>query len=538
MPLTVKNNGGDRRFRLAAFALAVVVLAVYGQTARHGFLNYDDNMYVSGNPVVGLGLSWAGLAWSFGFHAGNWHPLTWLSHMFDVQLFGNWAGGHHLVSAVLHATNAVLLLALLRGLTGAFWRSAAVAALFAVHPLRVESVAWVAERKDVLSALFWLLTMLAYLRYVRHPVRGRYLAVVALFAAGLAVKPMLVTLPCALLILDWWPLNRFRRSGAGSLIVEKIPLLAFAAASIMVTWQAQTTGITRSLRPELPTRLANAAISTVLYLRDLVWPADLAVLYPYPLAGFPWQPAAAALTVVVIISAAAILTRKNRPFLAAGWFWYLGTIVPVIGLVQVGAQSRADRYTYLPLVGVVFAVVWLTDDLWPRRKTPRRVLACLLAAVLLALSSTLIQAGHWRDTLTLMRHADRVTTNNYVVKNVIGAELLAAGRVDEAVRILEETVRISPDLYDAHYNLGNALYRLGRYREALAHYYRTLNHIQRTPDIRSSLGYTSLRLNLFAEAEHYFREVLRLAPDDRSARIGLTIALEKQGKPAADFPGR
>jgi len=535
MPRAVINSGGDRRLRLAAFALAALVLGVYSRTAWHGFVNYDDNMYVSANPWVNRGLSWEGLVWSLGFHAGNWHPLTWLSHMLDSQLFGNWAGGHHLVSAALHAANAVLLLVVLRGMTGAFWRSAIVASIFAVHPLRVESVAWVAERKDVLSALFGLLTIRAYLRYVRRPAPRRYLAVVVLFAAGLAAKPMLVTLPCALLLLDWWPLNRIRRYVApGPILIEKFPLLALAAASTLVTWRAQTTGITRLLHPELSTRLANGAISAMLYLRDLFWPADLAVLYPYPLAGFPWQTTAAAATAVALISAAAVLAWRRRPFLAAGWSWYLVTILPVIGLVQVGAQSRADRYTYLPLIGVVIAIVWLADDLWPRGEHPRRVLASLLAVVLVALSiSSLIQIGRWRDTLTLLEHTERVTKDNYVIMNIIGAELSAAGRTDEAIRILEETVRISPDLYDAHYNLGNALYRQGKYREALAHYYRTLNHIQRTPDIRSRLGYTCLRLNLFLEAEGYFRDLLRFDPDNKEANIGLAIALGRQGSTSA-----
>jgi hypothetical protein len=365
-------------------ALAAAVAAAYAPLWDAGFAGLDDHLYVSGNPHVQQGLTREGVAWALGStKASNWHPLTWLSLMLDCQLFGAGAGSHHLVNVGFHVANSVLLFLVLRRMTGRRWPSALVVALFALHPLHVESVAWVAERKDVLSTLFWILTMGAYVRYARRPGVLRYLPVFAFLLLGLMAKPMLVTLPFVLLLLDYWPLGRLARAEAGAtglapsgevaggrrakvwrLVLEKVPLLVLAAASCVVTFAVQRHGeaVMPLERLALPARMANAAVSCVAYLGKMVWPQGLTVLYPYPADRPAWEVAAAAAFLLAVTAAAAALVRR-RPYLAVGWFWYLGTLVPVIGLVQVGEQPMADRYTYVPLIGTFIMVAWAAGDL-------------------------------------------------------------------------------------------------------------------------------------------------------------------------------
>jgi tetratricopeptide (TPR) repeat protein len=538
--------GAGGRFPAVALALVLAVAAIYGPTAHHQFVAYDDDVYVFANPAVRGGLSWQGFLWSFGYHAGNWHPLTWLSHMLDARLFGAWAGGHHLVSAGLHAANAVLLLALLARLTGAFWRSAAVAGIFALHPLRVESVAWAAERKDVLSALFWLLTLLAYARFVRRPGAGRYLAALALFALGLTAKPMLVTLPFVLLLLDWWPLGRVpppgasrataARRGWAALAGEKAPFFALALASSLVTLRGQTHGATPMVSTDAPTRFGNAALSCLRYLGSFLWPHDLAPLYPYPRAGIPPALAAGAAALVALATAAAFLLARRRPSFTAGWLWYLGTLVPVMGLVQVGAQSRSDRYTYLPLLGVTIALVWAAGDLGRRRPAIRPALALSCGAALAALG---IASAHavpvWRNSLTLFAHTVRVTADNDIMLNNLGAALQDAGRDAEAVQALAEAVRVNPAPCDPHYNLGRALYGSGRYDEALAALTRALGCYEArraspdyVADAHYKLGMTFLQLGRHGEAEREFTALLRIIPDYVGGREGLAASRLRQ----------
>ena len=356
--------------------LLLAVALVFGQTVRHDFVNYDDNAYVYENPQVAGGLTAHGIAWAFtSFHVSNWHPLTWLSHMLDCQFYGLHAGGHHLTNVLLHAATAILLFLVLRRMTGDLWPSAFVAAVFAIHPLRAESVAWVAERKDVLSGLFFMLTLGAYAGYARRPFSlGRYLTVVLLFALGLMAKPMLVTLPFVLLLLDYWPLGRIgphRRTGISSfrrVVVEKIPLLALTAASCVATVIAQGTAVIAIDVIPLPSRIANALVSYVAYMGQLFYPAGLAVLYPHPEGGLPiWKVAASSL-VLAGISAAALVWRRRFPYLFVGWFWYVGMLVPVIGLVQVGLHAMADRYTYLPQIGLCIAVTWGVAQLAASRR--------------------------------------------------------------------------------------------------------------------------------------------------------------------------
>ena len=542
----------DRRLLPLALILALAVAAIYGQTFRHEFISYDDDTYILNNPEVTGGLSGEGFRWAFGFHAGNWHPLTWLSHMADAQLFGLWAGGHHLVSAGFHAVNAVLLLAVLWALTGALWRSAAVAALFALHPLRVESVVWAAERKDVLSALFWLLTMGAYLHYLRRPGPGRFLMALGLFALGLAAKPMLVTLPFVLLLLDGWPLGRAFPSGgrcsprAGypaarvwlRLFAEKLPFFALSLLASLVTLRAQTLNVLPFVTPDFPTRVANAAVSYMRYLGSFFWPASLAFLYPYPRAGISGVAAAAAAAGIVLGSAAVLYFGTRRPYLPFGWLWYLGTLVPVIGLVQVGGQARSDRYTYLAMIGIAVALIWLAGDRWPRRKGARLALAGAFCVMLAALAvSAAAYARLWKDSLTLYEYTVGVTKDNFIVLNNLGSMLMESGRGDRAVAILREAERINPEHCNAPYNQGATLIRMFRYQEALEPLSRALACYEREGRVGSYIadthynqGFALARLGRYPEAEAHLRQCLRIAPTYPGGLLVLGDVLARQGK--------
>jgi protein O-mannosyl-transferase len=548
----------DRRLAPLALAIALAVAAVYGQTVHHQFITFDDDSYILNNPEVTGGLSWGGLLWAFGFHAGNWHPLTWLSHMVDSQIFGLWAGGHHLVSVGIHAANAVLLLAVLLALTGAFWRSAAVAALFALHPLRVESVVWAAERKDVLSALFWLLTMAAYLHHVRRPGTRRYLLAVGLFAVGLTAKPMLVTLPFVLLLLDWWPLGRALRHGdrnspravfadprtVRALLIEKWPFFLLSLLSSLVTLRAQTLNVIPFVAPDFATRLANAAASYVRYLGAFAWPDGLAFLYPYPRAGIPGVAAAALAAGILLLSAATVVFGRRRPYLPFGWLWYLGTLVPVIGLMQVGGQARSDRYTYLTMVGIAVALIWLAGDLCSRRRGARLALSAAGVVLLAALAVTsAAYAKVWRDSITLYEYTVRVTKDNFIVLNNLGSMLMSSGRSDRAIAVLRETERINPEHCNAPYNLGVGLIRSVRNREALEALSRALTCYEREgrvgayiADTHYNLGVALAGLGRYPEAESHFRECLRIAPDYPGGRLALGNALARQGKEISGHP--
>jgi len=521
-----------------ALLLVLGVAAVYGQTGRHEFVNYDDNVYILDNPEVTGGVTLTGVRWAFGFHAANWHPLTWLSHMLDCQLFGLWAGGHHLMSAGIHAGNAVLLLAVLTAMTGSLARSAAVAAVFALHPLRVESVAWAAERKDVLAGLLWLLTLLAYVRYTRRPGAARYLATLGLFALGLTAKSILVTLPFVLLLLDWWPLGRAlpgprtaRRSWP-SLVREKAPFLALSLASCLVTLKASREGSLPMVNPDTATAFGNAVLSCVRYLGSFVWPLRLAPLYPYPVAGIPREVAAAATAALVLATAAAFFLSRRRPYLPVGWLWFLGTLVPVIGIVQTGSLARADRYTYLSMIGIAAAVVWLVGDLAPRRARARAALAGTFAVVLAALAATsFAYVRVWRDNLSLFEHAARVTRDNSVMLNNYAGALRSAGRDDEAARVLEDAVRADPDFCDARLNLGRTLAGLSRHQDALEPLNRALLCFElrgrKAVDVaatHAALGNCFLLLGRFADAEWHFLALLAIDPASPEGRAGLREA--------------
>ena len=481
---------------LAATALFLAAFAVYWPVRGHQFVNIDDFGYVYKNPVVLQGLTVEGFRWAFTqFNTGNWHPLTWLSHMLDVQLFGTDAGGHHLTSALIHALNAALLFLALWRMTAALGRSAFAAGLFALHPLRVESVAWVAERKDVLGGLFWMLTILAYLRWARQPRTRRFLAVGVIFALGLMSKPMLVTLPFVLLVLDFWPLGRMRvparpHAGAGThaprsagaiglprLLLEKAPLLALSAAASVVTMFAQQSGgaIGSTEKYTFLIRAANAVLSYLAYLWKTLWPVDLMAFYPHPGAGFSHQGVAAAGLVLVLVTLLSLLEFRSRPYLAAGWLWFLGTLVPVIGVIQVGKQGMADRYTYLPGIGICFALAWGLSGLSVVRRQGRKVVGAALALLVILAFLTVRQAATWRDNETLYRRVLAVDPDSHMALSVLGSLLSQQGRVDEGTELLDRAYRSSPALLaGVHLQAGDQLALEGKREAALAHYRKTL----------------------------------------------------------------
>jgi len=525
-------------------ALAGAVFLLYGQAVGHEFINFDDDTYVSENPRVLSGLTWSGLRWALTTTAeGNWHPLTWLSHMLDVRIFGTWPGGHHGTSVLLHAVNAILLFLALVHMSRALWPSALVAALFAVHPLRVESVAWVAERKDVLSGLFWMGTLLAYSWYARRPGAGRYAVVLGSFALGLLAKPMLVTLPLVLLLLDFWPLGRLDfppRGGKGSarlrgLILEKLPLVLVAVVSSAVTIAAQRMGGTTSSLEAVPlaARVANAAVSYVLYLSKTVVPEGLAIFYPHPsLYGraVPVLPGLFAALALVAVTLVVLRGARDRPFLATGWLWYLGTLVPVIGVVQVGRQAMADRYTYIPLVGIYVAAAWTLRGLVVRSP---RLLRPVLGAIFIALGSlivvTWIQVGTFRDGVTLYRHALLVTEDNYLVHNNLGVTLAARGLLSEAAVEYEAALRIKPDYPEAHNNLGTVLKKQGRLSEAEEHFKTTIRLRPDFEEPHGNLGNVYLAQGDLARARAQYETALRIRGDYPGALIGLGTVLSRQG---------
>jgi len=521
---------------LVIAGLSLLVLLVFGQVGRHPFINYDDDVYVYENPHVRGGLSKEGVSWAFTtFDAANWHPLTWISHMTDVQLFGLDAGWHHRVNVLFHLANTVLLFLVLWRMTGGLWQSAFVAALFAVHPLHVESVAWVAERKDVLSTLFWLLTMGAYLGYVRRPSVRRYLPVFVFFALGLMCKPMLVTLPFVLLLLDGWPLGRLSVPTLGRRILEKTPLLGLSTVSCIITYVAQGRGKAISSLDVIPLglRVSNALVSYVAYLWKAVWPAPLAIFYPHPAtvgAGIPAWKISGAVLLLAGISFLALRERQRRPYLAAGWLWYLGTLVPVIGLVHVGGAAHADRYTYVPLVGVFIAVAWGISDSLSGWRWRRPVLWASGGAVVVALSAAAwIQAGYWRDNVTLYSHAVAVTEKNWMALTNLGAAYEESGKPQEAVICYQKALRIKPEYAHAWYNLGVASGKLGRVQESIGYYREVLRIDPTYVNAWYNLGLASAKQGQLQEAIGYFLETVRIKPGNALAWYNLGVAHARLG---------
>lgn len=514
--------------RLVCLVLGLVTLLVFLPVWHHGFIAFDDDEYLVNNPIVKDGLTWAGFKWAFTtFHMANWHPLSWLSHMLDCQLFGPHAGAHHFVSVLFHAANAILLFVVWHRMTGALWPAALIAALFAWHPLHVESVAWAAERKDVLSTLFWILTVWAYAGYaqstrangspIRQIFRSRgYCLAVVCFALGLMAKPMLVTVPFALLLLDFWPLRRVEASGWGrqlfSLAVEKWPFFLLSGASSVVTYLAQSREAVNSLEEySWALRLGNASLAYAGYLIKTIWPANLAVLYPAPYQ-LAWARVLAAVVVLTGISAAVWHGRQRRPYLLVGWLWFLGTLVPVIGLVKVGSQAMADRYTYVPLIGIFVMVAYGGRDvvarLALRAGVPATITGVILAGCLLATSR---QLRHWEDSETLFRHAVVVTRNNVIACAHYADALVRKGRTEEAATAYREVLRVAPLFAEAHQSYAQLLESQGQLDEALRHYQEAVRLKPGAASL-SNLAALLMKLDRLDEALPYCDEAVRLDP--------------------------
>ncbi len=527
---------------LIGIILCLLALLPYAQVWNHSFINCDDTQYITENPHVFSGLSLKNIVWAFSTgYASNWHPLTWLSHMLDVSLFGQGPRASHAVNLMFHLANTLLLYRFLSGITGCLFRSALVAALFAVHPLHVESVAWAAERKDLLSTFWGLLAMIAYVRYVRQRRADRYALVCIFFLLSLASKPMLVTLPFVLLLIDYWPLQRteavtMETGPAGrkfrALLLEKSPLLALSLASSGITWLVQQAGgamETLEFTP-LSLRMANAVISYGAYLRKTVLPLDLAILYPYP-SFIPWFPLAASATLLAAVSLFCLFHFKRRPYLFVGWFWYLGTLVPVIGLVQVGAQSMADRYTYFPLIGIFLMATWGGAEFgsWNSHRRIRPLYFALFAvAVFAALAYR--QTGFWKNSVSVWERAVAVTSGNFIAYNRLGLAYIEQGRPEEAIESYRQAIKIRPDYTDGHNHLGTALASLGRLEEAILHYRKALQINPNHSQAHGNLGVALAARDQMEEAVHHFQESLRLKPDSEEVRCNYGYALESHGK--------
>jgi len=551
---TIKNKPFILRCDvLVCLFLILTTLAVYWQVRNHEFVIYDDDVYVTENAHVQAGLTREGLRWAFTTTwANNWHPLTWLSHMLDCQLYGLDPSGHHLTNVFLHLANTLLLFLVLKRMTGATGKSTVVAALFALHPLHLQSVAWVAERKDVLSTLFLLLTLWAYFRYVEGPGLNRYLLTLLLFAVGLMAKPMLVTLPFVLLLLDYWPLERHRigladnirattpapshgkepRSFFLRLLAEKVPFFVLAVGSSIVTFLAQQGGGAVKTVEVFPIkiRIANALLSYVNYIGKMIWPHRLAILYPHPGSSLSmWQAAGAGL-LLVSISFATIRAARRHPYLVMGWFWYLGTLLPVIGLVQIGSQAMADRYTYVPLIGLFIVVAWGIFELLERTRHGQ-ILFILSSAVMLSLLMTVswAQARHWRTSVTLLEHTLAVTTNNYIAHAALATVLKQDGNLDEAIDHYTKAVDIKPDFAVGHYKLGHALAEQGNLQAAVNHYYQALRFKPNHVIIHQNLASALASLGEMEKAAEQYAAVVRLQPKSAKAHNNLANILARQG---------
>jgi protein O-mannosyl-transferase len=542
----------------AALLLAIVTLICYWPVTTHSFINFDDPQYITKNPHVTNGLTWWGILWAFTTgYACNWHPLTWISHMLDCQLFGLNAGSHHFVNVLFHVANSVLLLMMLHRMTGAIWRSVFVAALFAWHPLHIESVAWASERKDVLSTLFWILTTMAYVEYVRKRSKSRYFLALGLFALGLMSKPMLVTLPCVLLLIDFWPLRRLRLSwnhtsaqsesslppeqadplparSALYLFCEKAPFFALALISSVITFWVQRKGGAVSSLENIPlgARVANAVVAYASYIWKTIWPVDLAPIYPYA-SHLPAYTVIIAAGLLLAASAWAISRLQRQPYLLTGWLWYLGTLVPTIGLVQVGAQSMADRYMYIPSIGLFIAIVWglaaWTGSGYRAAVTsPQRqkwLSGLGVASLVGCMAATSFQVRIWRDAETLFRHTLEVSKDKYIAYNYLGKAIEDQGRTDEALAHYQQSIRLRPTYAEGNYNVGTILMRKGQLAQAMRHFETALKTKPSYPDAYNNLGSVYLRLGQLAAAKTNFSKAIYYNPSDPVAHYNLATVL-------------
>jgi tetratricopeptide (TPR) repeat protein len=528
-------NQSNQRWQAVCIAtlLAILVFAVFGQTVGYGFVNFDDNKYVYENPVVLKGFTVAGLRWAItAGEIGHWHPLTWATHMLDCQLYGTWAGGHHLTNTLLHATAAVLLFLVLLQMTGAVWRCAFIAAIWAVHPLRAESVAWVSERKDVLSAVFFMVTIGAYVRYTRRPGVSRYIATVISFALGLLSKNMLVTTPFILLMLDVWPLRRLdEMSKLWTRLKEKIPFIILSAASCLITFLVPEKV---AQADQLPAwlRIENSIVSAGVYLRQTIWPLDLAPFYPNPTHSFFLWEVMGLLALLCLVSVRAICVRKRQPWFFVGWFWFVGMLVPVIGLVQISTYSHADRYTYLPQIGLLLAGTWLAAE-WAGERGKRR--AALSGIGLIILCALVVAARHqvatWHDSETLWTHTLECMPDNALAHYNLGDAMLASGGTDDAIAQFKETLEINPAYVGAHNNFGTALVRQGRTVEAMAQFREAIKINPGDVQAHNCLGTALAHLGRPDEAIDEYRKALEIDPINVGVHNNLGTVLSQLGRP-------
>jgi Flp pilus assembly protein TadD len=528
--------------------LAAITLAVFGRTFSYGFVNFDDNDYVYENPAVCGGLTLNGIAAMFTQVECNfYHPLTMISLMVNYQLNGLQPGGYHLANVLLHSLSAILLFLVLRRMTGFVWRSAFVAAVFAIHPLRVESVAWVSERKDVLSGLFFMLTLWAYARYVQNARSGvRYLVVVVLFAMGLLCKPSIVTLPFVMLLLDYWPLRRFGGgAAAGSklanqrggfsvfahLIVEKVPLFALSAAASVIAPMAEGKAMTSSAGVPLLTRLGNPIMSYVTYLRQMIYPADLAPLYPFPSWDLSGWNIILALALLAAISATTVVAWRKRPYLLVGWLWYLGILVPMIGIMQVGGFAHADRFTYLPMIGLSIALTWTVADLSAGWRHRQMVLGGCAITILIALMfCAQTQVSYWQNSESLWTRTLACTSDNYIAHNDLGSALLQKGDVDKAISHFQTALQIKPGFTEAQNNLGTALLQKNNVDEAISHFQAALQIEPDDATAHNNLGDALLQKGDVNKAVAHFQTALQINPGYAEAHYNFGNALLKAGK--------
>ncbi|CAN2041017.1 protein O-mannosyl-transferase [Candidatus Magnetomoraceae bacterium gMMP-15] len=553
--------------------LILSTLVVYWQVTCHDFINYDDDLYVTENSNVQSGLSIDSIIWAFTTgHAGNWHPITWLSHMLDCELYGLNSMGHHWTNLQFHIINTILLFIVIRLMTGAVWKSAFIAALFALHPLHVESVAWVAERKDVLSTFFWFLSMIAYFYYIKNSSKKNYLLLAVIFAMGLMAKPMLVTLPFILLLLDFWPLSRFQISTCKDLfyrliplIKEKIPLMVLSIISSIITFLVQEHG--GAVAPleifPLSIRIANAIISYFAYLGKMVWPHNLAVFYPHP--EYSMIQALVPGLLLLCVSFLVLWADKKFPYILTGWFWYLGTLFPVIGIVQVGSQCMADRYTYIPLIGIFIIIAWGISDLSAGFKKQKHILVLVSGLVIICLGiSTWIQTSYWKDSIKLFTHTLNVTENNDIAHHVLGHALQKKGRLDEALSHYYETLKydtenakvynnignifntqkkpdkavsfynkaleLDPDYANAHNNLANVLSTLERLDDAAKHYNKVLKIEPKHENAHYNFGNLLIKQEKFTKAGFHFAQAIKIKPDYAEAYHGIGVILFWRGE--------
>ncbi len=525
------SAGRTRRLDiLLGTVLVFMVASSFWQIPFCDFIMYDDPVYVTLNENVNQGWTLAGVRWAFTYVDTNWHPLTWLSHMLDCQFFGLNPSAHHVVNVLFHIINSLLLYCFLRGTTGTVWRSFLVAALFAIHPLHVQSVAWISERKDVLSTCFWLCTMIFYGRYVRGgTTAGKYLGVLFFYALGCMSKPMVVTLPFVLLLMDYWPLKR--KGEWAKCVLEKIPLFVMSLIMAIVTLHAQHCGNAISSWEVLPWffRLHNALVSYVVYIIKTFWPVNLAFFYSHFGSQTQSWEVVASVIVLAGISVTALWQRVRRPWFLVGWLWYLGTLVPVIGLIQVGGQGLADRYTYVPLIGLFVAAAWGFAELVDKLHLFRRMLIFIAGILLMILMIvTSVQAGYWRDAVTVFQRALEVTRPNSMLYIMGGNAFMGQEMYDEAIRQYQKALQVVPDSAGAHYNIGNALAGIGKFEEAEKYYRLAIRLEPGKADYYNNLGVTLVRQDKIAQGVACYREVLRLEPSYQKALNNLHLAWERQ----------